>query len=276
MAPSSTADPLGAQAHARAQHGLRVEEMPILPPSMAGHLPDHVAPEDMVWAETVAAGGYASKILARGARIELTDIDGDGCISLLAFNRECPTERLNVADTVKIQWNGYLGAGRFILSDMGRVMLSILADEAGTHDGFCGASNAASNARRYGDGENYGPHPNARDRFRIALAKYGLGRKDIHPCLNFFKGVRVGDDGTTTLQAGPFAAGRKLLLRADMDLILVFANCPHVLDMRGNYSVTPVRVRGWRGPIAGDGDAIRNATPEGLRAFLNTEDYYRR
>ncbi len=273
---SSTANPYAARDHARAQGGTRVAAMPTLPAGDADAIPANIAPEAMIWAETVAPGGYTSKIVRRGARIELTDLEGDGCISLLAFNAEFPTERLNVADTVKIQWNGYLEAGRFILSDMGRVMLSILEDEAATHDTFCGASNEASNARKYGAGDNYGPHPNARDRFRIAVAKYGLGRKDIHPCINLFKGVRIEEDGATTPVVGPFAPGRKLLLRAEMDMILVMVNCPHVLDPRESYSATPVMIRAWRGPVTGPADPIRTGTPEGLRAFLNTEDYYTR
>lgn len=250
--------------------------MPIVPAHAALDIPPSVARDDMVWAETLAPGGYSAKLVARGTRIELTDLEGDGCVSMLAFNREFPVERLNVADTMKIQWNAYLGAGRFILSDMGRVILSILEDTAGTHDGFCGASSAASNARRYGAGGNYGPHPSARDRFRLATAKFGLGRKDIHPCLNFFKGVTIGEDGATNVHVGPFEKGRKLQLRAEMDLILVLANCPHVLDPRERYCVTPVRIRGWRGPIPTEDDAVRNATPEGQRAFLNTQDYYDR
>jgi len=273
---SSTANPYAARDHARAQGGTRVDTMPLLPPADADHLPAGVTPQDMIWAETVAGGGYTSKIVNRGARIELTDVDGDACASLLAFNAALPTERLNVADTAKIQWNGYLGKDRFILSDMGRVILSILEDEAGTHDIFSGASNAASNARKYGDGANYGTHPNARDRFRIAVAKYGLGVKDIHPCINFFKGVKIGTGGEMIPATGPFPMGRRLVLRAEMDLILIIANCPHVLDPRENYSVTPLRIRGWRGPVAPPSDAIRTGTPEGLRAFLNTEDYYAR
>lgn len=273
---SSTADPKSAQAHARAQGGTRVEAMPILPPAAAPERPEGVAADAMLWAETIAPGGYAAKRLARGARIELTDLQGDACVSMLAFNAEQPVERLNVADTLKVQWNAYLGAGKLVLSDMGRVMLSILEDGAGTHDAFCGASNAASNARRYGDGDNWGRHPNTRDRFMLALAKFGLARKDIHPCLNWFKGIRVEEDGGLTLQAGPFAPGRLVVLRAEMDLIVVFANCPHVLDPRPAYTVTPVRVAAWRGAVTPETDPIRNATPEGLRAFLNVEDYYRR
>ncbi|MCC2978310.1 urea carboxylase-associated family protein [Sphingomonas sp. PL-96] len=273
---SATADPHGAQAHARAQAGTKTEAMPILPARDADALPAGVAADAMLWAETLAGGGYASKIVGRGARIELTDLAGDGCISLLAFNAECAVERLNVADTLKVQWHGYLGAGRLLLSDMGRVLLSIVEDEAGTHDAFCGASNRASNARRYGDGDNHGAHPNARDRFRIAVAKYGLGRKDIHPCVNFFKGVRIAPDGATQPEVGPFAPNRRLVLRAEMDLILVLANCPHVLDPRADYHATPVRVRAWRDAVAAPDDPIRTGTPEGLRAFLNTEAYYAR
>jgi urea carboxylase-associated protein 2 len=261
----STADPYAAQAHARAMAGTRTEAMPTIP-----------APEGLIWEETVAAGGYTSKQLNRGARIRLEDVHGDACVSMLAFNAERTTERLNVADTLKVQWNAYLGAGKLVLSDMGRVMFSILEDDAGTHDAFCGASNQAANARRYGDGDNHGLHPNARDRFLIALGKYGLGRKDIHPCINWFKGVRVAEDGATVPQMGPFKAGRSLTLRAEMDVIVVLANCPHVLDGRADYSITPAKISAARGGVTPFADPIRNATPEGLRAFLNVEDYYAR
>jgi urea carboxylase-associated protein 2 len=273
---SDTADPYAARAHARAQGGTKVEAMPTLPAREARDLPPEVEPACVVWEETIAAGGYAAKQLARGTRLRLTDLHGDACTSLLVFNAEQPVERLNVADTVKVQWNAYLGAGRLLLSDMGRVLFSILEDTAGTHDAFCGASNAAANARRYGDGDNWGDHPNARDRFSLAVAKFGLGRRDIHPCLNLFKGVRVAADGAAVAEIGPFPAGRQVTLRAEMDVIVALANCPHVLDPRAAYSVTPLRATAWRGEPAGADDPIRTATPEGLRAFLNVDDYYAR
>ena len=59
-------------------------------------------------------------------------------------------------------------------------------------------------------------------------------------------------------------------------LIVVIANCPHVLDARPVYSVTPARVTAWRGPVTGETDTIRNASLESERAFLNVEEYYRR
>ena len=263
---SHTADPYGARDHARAMAGTRVDAMPTVPAAAAD------ADGEVVWEETIAAGGYATRRLARGTRLRLVDLHGDACVSMLLFNTENPLERLNVADTIKVQWNGYLKTGQLLLSDMGRVMASILEDDAETHDSFCGASNLGSNARRYGDGDNHGLHPNARDRFMLGVAKHGLGRKDVHPCVNWFKGARIEQDGAITPQVGPFAPGRRLILRAEMDLIAVLANCPHVLDPRPAYTVTPVRATAWRGPVTPADDGVRNASPEGLRAFLNTED----
>lgn len=268
-------DPRAAQAHARAQAGTITEAMPLLPP-IADDLPAGVTRDDLVWEETIAGGGYASRQLARGSRLRLIDLKGDACASLNIFNAAMPTERLNVADTVKVQWNGYLGAGKLLLSDMGRVLMSIVEDEAGTHDAFCGPSTAASNARRYGEGGNWSGYPSARDRLLLGASKHGLGRKDVHPCVNLFKGMRIEADGAVTPEVGPFAPGRTVLLRAEMDVVVIIANCPHVLDPRTAWSVAPLRATAWRGPPAPPEDAIRTATPEGLRAFQNVEDLYRR
>jgi len=269
------ANPSAARDHARAKAGTVVEAMPVLPP-VADDLPTGVAAEDLLWEETIAAGGYATRRLKRGARLRLIDLKGDACASMLLFNAETPIERLNVADTVKVQWNAYLGAGKLLLSDMGRVLMSILADDAGTHDCFCGTSNAVTNTSKYGNGANSGPCPNGRDRFLLGVAKHGLQRRDVHPCVNLFKGVKFGPDGAITPQIGPFAPGRAVLLRAEMDVIVVIANCPHVLDPRPDWTVTPLRATAWRGAITALDDPIRNATPEGLRAFENVEDYFRR
>jgi uncharacterized protein len=264
--PVNTADVHGARTDARAREaGARVEAMPTLPPS-----------NDFLWEETVAPGGYTSRRIARGTRLTLTDLGGDACASLLVFNAEYPVERLNVADTAKVQWNAYLTQGKLLLSDMGRVMMSIVGDNSAGHDLFCGAANADIHARKYGEGGNHGPCPSARDRFLVALGKWGLGRKDVHPCINLFKPVRIDGNGCTVPDIGPFPPGQAIQLRAEMDLLIVIANCPHVLDDRTAYSVTSLGITAKPGPMTPANDPIRLATPEGERAFLNTEDYYRR
>jgi urea carboxylase-associated protein 2 len=271
-----TADPAGARQHARSQEHTRVEAMPTVPATSSSAPPSGVAAADLLWDETIAGGGYAARELHRGARLRLTDLHGDGCVAMLVFNAERPVERLNVADTVKVQWNAYLGAGRLLLSDMGRALMSILEDDAGTHDTFCGASNEAGNARKYGSGANWGPTPNARDRFLLGCAKFGLARRDIHPCVTWFKGVRIDGEGNTLVQIGPFAPGRAVTLRAEMNLLVVLANCPHPLDPRPAFCVSAVRACAWRGPVAPPEDPLRSASPEARRALWNVDEYFRR
>src|SRR3546814_18280270 len=94
---------------------------------------------------------------------------------------------------------------------MGRVLMSFLEDDAGTHDAFCGTSNAATNAAKYGEGRNSGACPNGRDRLLLGAAKHGLQRRDVHPCVNLFKGTRIEADGTITPLIGPYAPGRRLV-----------------------------------------------------------------
>ncbi len=272
MADTST--PSKARDHARAQAGTVAETQPMIPATAAKDLPTGVKSSDVIWDETIPGGGYSSRVLPRGARLRITNLKGDGCANLLIYNADHPIERLNAADTIKVQWNGYLGKGKLLLSDMGRVLMSILDDTCGKHDTFCGPSNAKTNAAKYGVGENYSPAPNARDRFILALLKHGLSRRDVMPCVNLFKNVRIDpSSGAASFVENSSKAGDFVELRAEMNVLVVIANTPHVLDPREKYTCTPLRLTAWRGPVTREDDAIRNSAPESLRAFQNVEDY---
>lgn len=276
---STTATTHGARDHARAQAAsaaARVLAKPTIPASAASGLPADVPRAELVWDEVLGAGDYAARVLARGSRLRLENLEGDGCIQLLAFNADQTAERLNIADTVKVQWQAYLSQGALLLSDMGRVLLTLEADTCGHHDTFCGASNERRNTLKYSSGANHGPHPNARDRFALALAKHGLGKRDIGGNVNLFKGVRVEKDGSLTFREASSRAGDVVVLRAEMNVLVVLANTPHVLDPRPSYVATPVRLTAWRGPVTPADDPIRNSSPERQRAFENVDDYLAR
>ena len=257
--PAGTATTTGARDHARAMAGSVVETMPTVP-----------APDGLTWDEVVAGGGYTALRARRGTRIRLTDLEGDACAGLLLHRADQPSERLNVADTVKVQWQAYLGAGSLLLSDMGRVLATVLEDTSGRHDTFCGTTNARTNAERYGDGDPDGDQPNGRDHFGVALTKLGLERRDIAPNVNLFAAVRVEDDGRLTFEPGG-EAGARVVLRCELPLLVSIVNVPHPLDARPSYSASPLRVTAWDGAPAGADDPHRTATPEATRAFLATE-----
>ncbi|MET7496027.1 urea amidolyase associated protein UAAP1 [Streptomyces sp900116325] len=264
----ATATTHGARDHARAQHGTRTETMPVVP---ASDWPAAV-PGTPVWAETVAGGNYTHRVLARGTELRLTDLAGDACAHLLLYVDGRPWERLNIADTVKVQWNAYLGADRLLLSDQGRVLASVVADGSGRHDALCGTSTLVRNTERYGDGSPQSPSPAGRELLKLAAAKNGLGPRDLPSSLSFFQGVEVRADGALDF-TGSVGPGASVTLRAEQDLTVLIANVPHPLDPRPGYVCTPLEVLAWRARPTAPGDQLWGATPEGRRAFLNTLDF---
>ena len=130
---SSTTSTEGARSHARAQATTAQLRVPATPEGATG----------VSWAEVVPAGSYATRVLGRGTRLRLTDPDGGACAHVLLFRADASWERLNVADTVKVPWQAYLGAGHPLLSDQGRVLATVVADTSGHHDALCGTSPVA-------------------------------------------------------------------------------------------------------------------------------------
>lgn len=269
---SETATARAARTHARAQAGGAAEAMPVLPASSAAFIPPAVEAGDVVWAETVAGGGYSSKWLARGTTVRLTDRDGDACAHVLLYSAVGTWERLNPADTVKVPWQAYLGQGHPLLSDQGRVLATIVGDTSGRHDALCGTSCRALNAERYGDGSAGGVTPAGRELLALAACKHGLERRDLAPSVSFFKGVRVDEDGDL-VERGGAKAGAWVELRAEMPLVILLANVPHPLDTRAAYTCSPLQVVAWRGHATAPTDELWSSTPELERAFLNTSSF---
>ena len=251
---SLTSSTHGARDHARAQAGVRVESQPTVPAGEAVDLPPGVAADAVLWDETLGDGAYCAHRLPRGARLRLTDALGDACATLMVHSAAGPSERLNVADTVKVQWSAYLGPGVLLLSDMGRVLMSIGDDTSARHDALCGA------------------HASARGRLLLAMAKHGLSRRDLPPALTLFAGVRVSADGALAFD-GARAPDRHMTLRAEMDVLVSLVNAPHRLDARADHACSPLRLTAWEGPPTAADDPLRTATPERLRAFQNTDDH---
>lgn len=258
-----------AQAHARSQ--AESATGPNRTPSVATELPEGVAAEALRWDETIGGGGYGSVLLHGGDVVRMTDVDGDTCLNLQVFNAALVSERLNPADTVKVQWQAYLGEGALLLSDLGRVLMTVVADTGGHHDALCGHANRHLNETRYGHGAIHGPQPSTRDLLVLAAARRDLGRRDLTAGVNLFAGVTVGDDGSLH-RIAPSGVRSHVELRAELDVVLLAAVGPHPLDDRPTFTAGPVRVQAWSAERPAP-DPFRSSSPERRRAFENTETF---
>ena len=225
-----------------------------LPPATALH----GAPLDekaVIGREEIPAGWYWTTRLARGQALRLVNLSGGSAVALIAWRETDPSERINTADTAKVQWRASLGKGRMILSDMGRAMLSIIEDTSGQHDLLVGGLSSAS----------AGGERNSRDNFLGAVGKLGLDRRDIPMCVTFFAPVTVRQDGRFDWRDDARRAGDFVDLRAEMDLLVALSNCPHPLDPSPDPG--PVQAIRFRAPPPTSDDVCRTVGPEARRAY---------
>jgi len=234
----------------------------------------------MILEETLRGGQAWSRRLARGQILRLTDTAGTACVSALFYNAREPLERYNMADTLKAQYTAFLTAGRVLYSDMGRVLVSLIADSCGWHDTISGCGDAAASEARFGQG-GYQElrnefHRNARDNFLIELGKWGLGKRDLVPNVNFFARVSADDSGRIGWVPQNSRPGAFVDLRAEMDTLVVLSNTPHPLDPAPVYGPPPVELSiRVAAPIERPGadDPCRTSRPENGRGFALTEAY---
>lgn len=225
-------------------------------------------PTDLILREESLIGGWGwSGHVSRGQSLRLTLTAVAQGVSFLAFNAHENSERLNVGDTVKIQWSAALHKGKLLYSDMGRVLASMTDDTYGRHDALTGGSTPLSNYEKY---QQAGLR-STRDNFILLAAKHGLSKIDIPPCVTFFAPVAVDNSGALQWQGPEAKAGDYIDLRAEQDLLVFLSNCPHPLSP-GAYAPSSVHLTLWNAPVAAD-DFCRNASEEAIRGFENTDGF---
>ena len=231
-----------------------------------------------LWEEYIQPGASWSLNLKRGNRLRLTDIEGCANVAALFYNRECPSERYNMPDTLKAQHTAHLTAGHALYSDMGRVLCSITADTCGWHDPLCGSTNRKSVAAKYGEAAYQQHrnqwHRNTQDNLVTEASRHGLGIRDLGPTVNFFSKVVVAPDGGMHFVEGHSKPGDVVELRAEMNLLVLLDTGQHPLDPNPHYAPKPVRIEVLQGEPAGSDDGCRTACPENTRGFINTERYF--
>jgi len=234
--------------------------------------------QSVVFREDLAGGGTWSHVLKRHNVLRIVDVEGGANVSALFYNAGMLLERYNMPDTLKAQHTAFLTQGRVLMSDMGRALCSIVGDTCGWHDTLAGHSDAALVARLYGPSRYQEArnafHRNAHDNFLVELGKWGLGKQDLVPNVNFFSKVIADESGALSFVPGHSKPGASVDLRAEMDVLVVLTAVAHALDPSPEYHARPVSLTVARGPAPGADDVCRRSRAEVTRAFENTDRYF--
>ncbi|MBW4331823.1 urea carboxylase-associated family protein [Stakelama sp. CBK3Z-3] len=191
---------------------------------------DEVVPARAPWLHDVRAG----------ETLRIVDLDGNQAVDLLIYLTADDTERYSAQDTVAAQGNIFLRTGTKLLSNEGRVMMTITDSAVEYHDTLGGACSCESNTLRYGH------HTKALhacvENFLHANLRAGRTKRDIVSNINFFMNVPVEADGALGIVDGISAPGLTVDLKAEMDVTVLVSNCPQINNPCNGFNPTPVRM----------------------------------
>jgi urea carboxylase-associated protein 1 len=197
--------------------------------------------------QVVAACAPWSAVLRTGQRLQIIDLHGNQAVDTLFYGvhgdsdvRCDPLKRYSAQATVAAQANIFLTTGSVLRAADGSPLVTIVADEVGNHDTIAGACSKESNTLRYG---HHTVHQHAcAENFLAEGAKWGLGKRDIVPNINFFMNVPIEADGTLGIVDGLSGPGKSLTVRAEMDTLVLVSNCPQINNPCNGFDPTPVRM----------------------------------
>ncbi|MEY4506867.1 MAG: hypothetical protein RL297_1445 [Pseudomonadota bacterium] len=202
-------------------------------------------PAQASWRQTHAAGEPLLFKVQAGQTLRLVDLEGNQAADVIFYGVHDVSEHYSAADTLLNQGGIYLTTGAELISNHGRVMLTITADTCGRHDTLGGACSCESNTVRYALDKKF--MHSCRDNFLIALqrADIGLSKRDLVPNINFFMNVPVTSDGHLKFDDGVSGPGKYVELVAAMDVWVLISNCPQLNNPCNAYNPTPIEVIVW-------------------------------
>lgn len=187
-------------------------------------------------AEIVSAShGRAFRMKADQCAL-ITNTHGNQVVDAWAV---CASDRLETSSldhTRSINSNIFFVSGMSLASNRRRPMLTMVADSAGVrHDTLLCPCSSELYAQ-LGCEEH---HRSCTDNFHEALSEIGMDVAFTPASLNLFMNVPVTADGTVDRVPPSTAAGDHVVLRAEMDLVLVLSACPQDITPINGAARTP-------------------------------------
>ena len=161
--------------------------------------------------------------LPKGAQLTVTDPEGRQVSDLVAYNAQDVGEVISNGRTFDYEETIRLGEGNRLWSNRSNPMLSIVEDTVRRHDFLLTPCSTATFEHFYPDKP---VHRGCFGNLAKALEPYGIGPDDIPTAFNVFMNVPVdGQSGLIAVKPPVSKAGDRIVLRAEMDLIIGLTAC---------------------------------------------------
>lgn len=200
------------------------------------HLP--LAGNTVILSEVVAPRAPWSVILKRGQSLTIVDLKGNQAVDTLFYDAHRHPLKYSASTTLAAQGSIFLSTGSVLRDQFGGALVEIVADEVGNHDTLGGACSQESNTLRYGHHTKH--QHGCVENFLREGARYGLGKADLNPNVNFFMNVPVDADGSLGIVDGLSGPGKRVAMTASRDTLVLVSNCPQINNPCNGFDPTEV------------------------------------
>ncbi|MFT4021829.1 MAG: DUF1989 domain-containing protein [Acinetobacter sp.] len=230
-----------------------------------------------LWEELLPGGHHWSGRVQRGALLQFQALGPHANVSFYCVNAANSIERFNMPDSLKGQHTAFLSTGHVLYSDLGRVMASVVRDDHGWNDVFCGPSTAQQIQQHFGvqkfqDARNQ-MYQNGLDSLLVEMTKFDLNQADLSATVNLFSKVTPDDDGNLSYIASD-KTHQIIELRFEMDCLVFLSAAPHALDASSTYQPADIQLKLFKAHPLAEQDICRDSCGQNQRAFANNARYY--
>jgi uncharacterized protein YcgI (DUF1989 family) len=185
--------------------------------------------------QLIPAGDGAAQRLSAGQHVKVINTAGTQVVDCWAFSLADPSEYMSMEHTRVEIARISPRAGDLLYTNRRRPVLTLVQDTSpGVHD----TTLAACDVYRYERLGATGYHRNCTDNLRRALQAAGF-RAGV-PCpLNLWENAQVQQDGTQVIAPPVSVPGDYVVLRAELDLLMVFSACPQDMAPTNGADATP-------------------------------------
>jgi uncharacterized protein YcgI (DUF1989 family) len=181
----------------------------------------------------------AGLVIARGQQLEIIDPQGEQVADLVSFARADPAEWLSSGRTIDYANTIYLTTGHTLYSNRSRPMWTIVEDTVGRHDFLLTPCSHETFTILY---KTTGHHPSCFENLSRGLAPFGIEPDAIPTSFNVFMNVDVLPSGELRILPPRSRRGDRIVLRAEMDMIVGVTACSAELSNNGRFKPIDVRV----------------------------------
>jgi uncharacterized protein YcgI (DUF1989 family) len=186
----------------------------------------------------IPAKEYSAFTMRRGETLRFVDIEGKQVPDVVCFNEHDVTEHLNMGNTLLLNKRRELRHGDVLYSVICNPMMTIVGYSNEASYAYGPMCSEELNHIRYGVAGTR----NCRDNFAMALAPWGIDRRQIPNAFVPFMRVEVEADGAMEIKEPTSGPGDYYDLRAEMDLLVAVSNCPQERNPCNGFKPTPMGI----------------------------------